>query len=377
MNWIVPLSDLDYGSEEEQAVISVLRSKWLTMGEKTISFESEFGRISGSAFSFGVSNCTAALHMAIKALGIGPGDEVILPSLTFVATSNAVLYEGATPVFADITSLDLPLLDPLDVERKITPRTRAIIVMHYAGYPCDMPAFEAISRKYDIPIIEDAAHAPGAEIAGRKIGSWGAVSCFSFFSNKNLAIGEGGMICTDDADLAKRLRSIRSHGMTTITLDRHKGHAWSYDVVNTGYNYRLDEIRSALGLAQLEKLERNNLLRKRITEEITGMLAEDGRVGLPFLTHQGKSAYHILPILLPSGTNRESFMAGMKSHGIQTSIHYPPIHTFSNYKSYADTDLPVTREYAAREVTLPLYPSMSLDQIGLVATSVGQILSEL
>lgn len=377
MDWVVPLSDLDYGIEEEQAVLNVLRSKWLTMGEQTITFESEFSKISGTSFSFGVANCTAALHMAVKALGIGPGDEVILPSLTFVATSNAILYEGATPVFADIRSLEQPLLNPEDVERKITPKTKAIIVVHYAGYPCDMPAFEMISRRYGIPIIEDAAHAPGAEIAGRPIGSWGAVSCFSFFSNKNLAVGEGGMVCTEDPDIAVRLRSIRSHGMTTITLDRHKGHAWSYDVVNTGYNYRLDEIRSALGLAQLEKLENNNLLRRRITEVYMAALAEDGQVGLPFTHFVGKPSYHIFPVVLPPGTIRDDFMAAMKSRGIQTSIHYPPIHTFSNYSNYAEVDLPITREYAAREVTLPLYPRMTADQVNLVTESVGQILSGL
>lgn len=370
MNWRVPLSDLDFGVEEEQAVIDVLRSKWLTMGERTKAFEEAFKPISGTAYAFAVSNCTAALHMAVKALDIGAGDEVILPSLTFVATSNAVLYEKATPVFADIVSLDSPLLDPDDVERKITPKTKAIIAMHYAGYPCDMERLSEIAKRHNLFLIEDAAHSPGAVFDEKEIGCWGDISCFSFFSNKNLAVGEGGMVCTNDTGIAEKLRLLRSHGMTTITLDRHQGRAWSYDVVEVGYNYRIDEIRAAIGLVQLAKLVQNNQTRAEITQALRERL-RSLPVRVPFTTPRGNSTYHIFPIVLPMSVDRESFMKFLKDRGVQSSIHYPPIHKFSNYAMYSAINLPITEEYAAREVTLPLYPGMTVEQMEIVTTAVS------
>lgn len=371
MNWIVPLSDLDFGHDEEQAVLDVLRSKWLTMGERTKQFEESFKPISGTTFAFAVSNCTAALHMAVKALGLGPGDEVILPSLTFVATSNAVLYEKATPVFADIVSLGEPLLDPEDVERKITPNTKAIIAMHYAGYPCDMARLSEIAKRHNLFLIEDAAHSPGAVFNEIEVGSWGDISCFSFFSNKNLAVGEGGMVCTNDPTLAEKLRLIRSHGMTTITLDRHEGRAWSYDVVEAGYNYRIDEIRAAIGLVQLTKLKGNNQRREEIVRQYRVKLRSVSELIIPFDTPKGNSAHHIFPIVLPVGSERERFMGYLKERGVQSSIHYPPIHKFSNYENYWGINLPITVEYAAREVTLPLYPGMTQEQIETVVNAVA------
>jgi len=297
MNWKIPLSDLDYGPEEEQAVLAVLRSKWLTMGEVTQQFEREFAAFTGSKYAFAVSNATVALHLAYSALGLVPGDEVITPSLTFVATSNAVLYTGATPVFADILGPDELTIDPADVERKITPRTKAIAVMHYGGYPCRMPAILDIARRHHLAVVEDAAHAPGASLDGRPLGAWGDAGCFSFFSNKNLATGEGGMIVTDRDDLAEAIRLQRSHGMTTLTYDRHKGHAYSYDVVALGCNYRIDELRSALGRVQLQKLPENNVRRRALTLKYWEALEGSGLV-LPFRNQQSAAAI--------SGSNQQS-----------------------------------------------------------------------
>lgn len=380
MSWRIPLFDLDYGPEEEQAVLDVLRSRWLTMGEVTQRFEQVFAAYCGVKHAVAVSNGTVALHLACMGVGIEPGDEVIVPALTFVATAACVRYVGATPAFADVTSPDDLTLSPESVESLITPRTRAIIVMHYAGYACDMGAFRALAEKHNLKLIEDAAHAPGAKRDGRRAGAWGDVAAFSFFSNKNLATGEGGILTTDDDKIAAHLRRLRSHGMTTLTWDRHQGHAWSYDVTDLGFNYRPSEILSALGLAQLAKLDAGNQRRRELTEAYRELLAELApQMQVPFAGHPGNSACHIMPVLLPANINRSGFMDGMKARGIQTSIHYPAIPEFSAYRETSGGlgALPVTRSIALREVTLPLYTHMTLDDVHFVASSVAETLGEL
>ncbi|MCX6896751.1 MAG: DegT/DnrJ/EryC1/StrS family aminotransferase [Verrucomicrobia bacterium] len=264
----IPLSDLDYGPEEEAAVLRVLKSRWLSMGPETKAFEEEFAALTGTRHAQAVANGTAALHLAFLALGLQPGDEIIQPAVNFVATANMSRALGITPVFADIVSLAEPALDPAEIERLITPRTRAVVVMHYGGYPCRMAEISALCRKHKLALIEDACHAVGAVYAaahGRQAGNLGDIACFSFFSNKNIAVGEGGMITTNRDDLAEKIRLLRSHGMSTLTWDRHRGHAATYDVLAHGYNYRIDDIRSALGRAQLAKLLRNNQRRREST----------------------------------------------------------------------------------------------------------------
>jgi len=262
LDWKIPLSDIKFDLEERSAVQEVLNSGWLTMGAVTQKFEQEFAKYTGTKHAFAVNNGTAALHLACIALELGPRDEVIVPSLTFVASANAIRYTGATPIFADITSENNLVISPEAIERLITERTRAIMVMHYAGYACDMPRIKALAKAHHLSVIEDAAHAVGSELNGRKLGTWGDAGCFSFFSNKNITTGEGGMVVTNDDAVAEQLRILRSHGMTTLTWDRHQGHAWTYDVVALGYNYRIDEIRSALGRVQLGRLEQNNSRRR-------------------------------------------------------------------------------------------------------------------
>jgi dTDP-4-amino-4,6-dideoxygalactose transaminase len=369
----IPLSDLDFGPEEEAAVLDVLRRRWLTMGAVTAEFEAEFARMLGVKHALAVSNGTHALHLACLALGIGPGDEVIVPALTFVATANAVLYTGAEVCFAEVVGMNELNISAEDIEKRITPRTKAILVVHYGGYPCRMPEIMVIAEKHGLVVIEDAAHAPGASLDGRALGTWGAAGCFSFFSNKNLATGEGGMVVTDRDDIAAQLKALRSHGMTTLTWERHRGHAHSYDVVALGNNYRIDEIRSAIGLAQLHKLERNNARRQDITHAYRIGLRQSHLVGieLPFLDVPGQPSYHIFPFILPAEADRGVFMDCMRSQGVQTSIHYPPIHAFSYYRQrYPDVSLPQTEAVAAREVTLPLYPGMQDDDIRYVISAV-------
>lgn len=376
MNWKIPLSDIDFGPEETTAVMSVLESRWLTMGSVTQGFESEFSTYVGAKHALAVTNCTAALHMACMAIGLAPGDEVIIPALTFVATANAIRYTGATPVFADVTNENNLNISPESIEQRITPRTRAIIVVHYGGYPCDMPRIMDIAKKHNLYVIEDDAHAIGSELDGIKLGNWGDISCYSFFSNKNMTTGEGGMVTTNDDSFAEKLRLFRSHGMTSMTWDRHKGHAWSYDVVELGYNYRIDEIRAALGRVQLSKLDANNVRRRSLTQQYRDVLQELApEITIPFENHPGISSAHIMPILLPAGTDRTRFMDSMKAQGIQTSIHYPPVHHFTAYQNIAHSTLPVTESVVAREVTLPLYPALHDEDIVSVAKAIREVLS--
>jgi len=374
--WRVPLADIDLGPEEEAAVLEVLRRRWLTMGSVTAAFEADFAALTGAPYALAVTNCAAALHLAGLTLGWGPGDEVILPALTFVASANAVRYTGATPVFADVSSEDDLSLSPEDAAARITPRTRAILVVHYGGYAADLPALLALAERHGLDVVEDVAHAPGATLDGRALGTWGRVGCFSFFSNKNMTTGEGGMLTTGDGALAERLRLLRSHGMTTLTWDRHRGHAFSYDVVAPGYNYRIDELRAAIGRAQLAKLPANNARRGALDAQYRALLATAAPdLGLPYSRARGVSAHHLRPVLLPSGSDRERFMAEMKARGIQTSIHYPPVHRFSYYRREGAPALPLTESIAAREVTLPLFPAMTPGDLETVVAAAVEALA--
>ncbi len=378
MNWKIPLADLDFGPDESNAVQNVLNSRWLTMGEVTQEFELAFAHYNQVKHAIAVANGTAALHLACAALGLGRGDEVITPALTFVATANAIRYTGATPVFADIVSSSDLTISPEAIEEQINDRTKAIMVMHYGGNACNMHTILALAKKYHLSVIEDAAHAVGSELEGRKLGCWGDVGCFSFFSNKNMTTGEGGMLVTDNDELAAKIRLMRSHGMTTLTWDRHRGHAWDYDVVELGYNYRMDEIRAALGLVQLGKLEKNNERRRQLTSLyhslFTNLLPF---LVLPFSSHRGRSSAHILPILIPDVVDRIWVLEQLKEKGIQASHHYPPVHRFSAYQQLnagKSIHLPITDNVADREVTLPLYPGLSDEDVHTVVKAVQQAL---
>lgn len=378
MEWRVPLSDVNFTSDEEEAVCEVVHSGWLSMGAVTQAFELDFRDFTGAKHTFAVTNATAALHLACLALGIGPGDEVILPSLTFVATANAVRYTGAVPVFADIESLDDLNISPKSIEVLITEKTKAIMVMHYGGFACNMPMINQIAEAHGLGVIEDAAHGVGASLDGRALGTWGDIGCYSFFANKNMTTGEGGMLLTNNDALAEKIQILRSHGMTTLTWDRHKGHAYTYDVIDLGYNYRIDEIRSALGRVQLQKIRGANrqrddlvsLYRQLITEQVP-------KIQVPFKDHPGESSHYIFPVLLPKGTDKLAFMTGMREGGIQTSWHYPPVHHFRIYEDdwlARENELPLTEETAEREITLPLYPTMSEEQVHWVVDAMEGLL---
>lgn len=370
--WKIQLFNLNYNHLELEAVSSVLRDRWLTMGEKTRDFESAFSVFIGNNVkSVAVSNCTAALHMALIASGVKSGDEVIIPGLTFVADVNVVRLCGATPVLADSHSDKDWNVNAQTIERCITPRTKAVIIVHFAGYPCDMLSITNLCKSRNLKLIEDVAHAPGASINDRLCGSWGDFGCFSFFSNKNLSVGEGGMITTSNDIYYNKLQKLRSHGMTSLTLDRHKGRAITYDVTEPGLNYRMDEIRAALGLVQLGKLLDANNKRQFLTERYIKNL-HGSLISTPFthMTEGHKSAYHILPILLPSKWDRKCVIEYLKEIGIQTSIHYPPFWEFKAYsKMFKKSDCPVVSKICECELTLPLFPTMTMEEVDFVTSS--------
>jgi len=375
MDWRVPLADVALGKEEEDAVLEVLRSGWLTMGAVTQAFEQELAAFVGARHAFAVNNGTAALHLACLAVGLGKGDEAIVPSLTFVATANAVRYTGAEVVFADIESEDWLCVSPRAIEEKITGRTKAIVVMHYGGFACDMPKILRVAKKYGLAVIEDAAHAIGGSLQGKSLGTWGDAGCYSFFGNKNMTTAEGGMLVTNDDRIAEKVRVLRSHGMTTLTWDRHKGHASTYDVVDLGYNYRMDEIRSAIGREQLKKLPAGNARRTELVLRYRRVFQDKvPALGLPFAEQRGISSHHIFPVLLPEGIQRETFRETLKADGIQTSFHYPPVHHFRIYRKEGEK-LRMTESAARRQVTLPLFPAMTDEQQDLVIEAVIKYLS--
>jgi dTDP-4-amino-4,6-dideoxygalactose transaminase len=380
MNWRVPLFDPDFGPAELEAVQAPVREGWLPMGRYTERLEASLCELTGAAHAVAVSNCTAALHLSLLGCGLGPGDEVICPTLTFVATANAVRYVGATPVFCESVGPHNLNLDPADVRARVTPRTRAILAVHYAAYPADMPALLAVAREHGLVVIEDCAHALVSRLLGRACGTWGHCGCFSFFSNKNVTCGEGGAITTQDPDLAARLRRLRSHGMTSMTLDRHQGRAYSYDVVDLGYNFRLDEIRSSLLLAQLRRLADFLEARRRHVGLYRECLAGTEVVVPDFdwaaLARPGDSVgHHIMPVLLPAGVDRLGVMARLRERGVQSSIHYPPMHQFTSFRSSAGSSLPRTEALASRQLTLPLYPSMTEGQVRYVCQGLLEALT--
>lgn len=368
--WRVPLSDVLIDDELRAAVVETVESGWWSMGPRVAEFEEAFAEFIGTEKALAVANGTAALHLALLAVGCGPGDEVILPSLNFVAAANTIAHTGATPVFCDIRGSDDLNLDPADVEAAIGPRTKAIVVLHYGGFACDMGAVRELASSRGVEIVEDAAHAPGATWRGERCGALGRIACFSFFSNKNMPVGEGGMIVTDDAELAERVRLLRSHGMTTLTWDRHKGHAGGYDVLAQGFNYRLDEIRAAIGLVQLRRLPAENAARADFAARYRSRLDGEGGITMPFAREEegSVSSHHLAVALLPEGCDRDSVRASLSEERIQTSVHYPPIHLFTQYREAgARRPLPQTEEVAARLLTLPLYGHMETEQVDLVS----------
>ena len=366
----IPLSDLDYGPEEEAAVRRVLQRGWITMGPEVEAFEREFAAMLGARHALAVANGTAAIHLAYLALQVSAGDQVVQPAINFVAAANLSVMIGARPVFADIVALDEPTIDPQRVAALITPSTRAVVVMHYGGYLCHMAEVRAICQKSGVALIEDACHAVGAKHDLGMAGTVGDISCFSFFGNKNMATGEGGMVVTNRDDLAERVRFLRSHGMTSLSWDRHLGHTRSYDVVAPGFNYRLDDIHAALGRSQLAKLPRNNKRRGRLVELYRSHLEDLPGWTIPFASYTGDSAYHLMTVVAPDGAQRAVVVEALARKEVQTSLHYPCIPRFKAFQAVNHDGVERSDQYASRAITLPLFPSLRDDQVERITSAI-------
>ncbi|MCW3068977.1 MAG: DegT/DnrJ/EryC1/StrS family aminotransferase [Solirubrobacterales bacterium] len=375
-DWRVPLTDIEISEQDVQAVLDCLESGWLTMGPRTQAFEQALADYVGSPHAVTVSSGTAALHLACLAAGLGPGDEVIVPAFTFVASASAARYVGAEPVLCDVRSpLDFNI-DPDDVARRITRRTRAVVAVHFCGYPAAVLALRELCDEHGLVLIEDCAQAIGARIddTGRRVGTVGELGAFSFFSKKQLCVGEGGMVTTADEALAGRVRLLRSHAMTSSTWDRHRGHDPAYDVVDVGFNFRLDEPRAALGMSRLQRLQDGIAARRATVRAYRERLHDVPGVEVPFDDEAvERSSHFAFAVLLEDRQTRDRFREELKSKGIQTTW-YPALHTFSDYRGYAPADgLPHALETADRHCALPLSSTMDETAVDTVVEVVREV----
>ncbi len=375
MNKKILVSDLSYGDEEIAAVTKVIHSQWMTMGPITTQFEDHFSKYVNYPFAIATSSATAALHLSLMECNLKAQDEIITTPISFVASTNCILYERCKPVFADIDSATWNI-DPETVRNRITSKTKAIIVVHYAGLPVELDEICEICIDNDVLLIEDSAHAIGAKYKGKHVGGFGEFGCFSFFSNKNLSTGEGGMIVVKEEKMAQNLRIRRSHGLTKSTWSRHVSKEVAedklYDMTLLGYNYRIGELQAAIGLEQLKKLDITNKIReelylyykKRVQEENLGHAIQFQKI--PENVHH---SHHILPVLLKRG-NRKEFRDFLGKNNIGTSIHYTPIPQFTYYKKlgYSGGDLPVANHYGYNTTTLPLHQNLTEEDVDYIVS---------
>lgn len=397
--WRIPLSDLNYDEQEELAVLEVVRSRWLSMGPKTEQFESAAAAYLGARHAIAVTNCTCALELAYAAafakafpdnnLPRLPLPGVIVPTMTFVATANAALMENLQPIFAGTPSAEVPLLDVADVKSLLAQSTSGIVALttvHYAGFDSESEAIRDLAHSHEIMFIEDAAHAIGGKsAAGQQLGTVGDIGCFSFFSNKNLATGEGGLVVTNDDDLARHMKLLRSHGMTRLTFERHSSRSHGYDVLMPGHNYRCTELMAALALEQLKKLDAGNARRRDLFRLYQDHLRHDDLVSIPMASDQEaleRSACHILPLLCATSGIRDTIRAALDTAGIQTSHHYSPVHTLT-YFAQSDSardkrpSLKNAEEFASRELTLPLHPLLKDVEVEEICSVISLTLKEM
>jgi len=374
---------LNYGrqsvdEDDINAVIQVLRGDWLTTGPTVGAFEKAVAEFVGAKEAVAVNSGTAALHAAAFAAGIGPGDEVIIPAITFVASSNCVLYMGGTPIFADVVPGTLNL-DPVDVERKITPRTKAIVAVDYSGQPCEHSKLQALADQYKLKIIEDASHALGATYQGRKIGTLHELTTLSFHPVKHITTAEGGMIVTDDTDLAIKMRSFRTHGIDWDFYRRAETNLWLYDVVTLGYNYRLPDVSCALGISQLAKLNGWLKRRREIAARYTDAFASLAEIELPVVIPDCEPAWHLYVIRLNLKrlwVGRPEIFKALRAENIGVNVHYIPIPWLTNYRKmgYTKGQWPVAEREYERIISLPIFPAMTDDDVTDVITAVKKVL---
>ena len=370
----VPFVLPEITADDKKVILKTLKSSMLTDGPRLQEFETKFAKFSGAKYAVGVSNATAGLHISLNSLGIGKGDEVIIPDMTFVATANAVLLTGATPVIADVNMDDFCIsLD--SVKKSITKKTKAILPVHFAGRPCEMSKILSMAKKYDLKIIEDCAHGIGARIKRKHVGTFGDVGCFSFYPTKNITTFEGGMIITNSKKIAEFVKSSRNHGITKNLYDRFsKGRPWDYDVKYPGYNYRLDEIRSSLGINQLKRINSINSRRRKACEYYNSKLTKINGVIIPKYPTNQQNGFHLYIIRIQKqfGLSRDKLFHKFLKRGIRTSVHYKPLHKFTAYKKMAKvyTSLDNSNNIYKEIITLPLFPQISIKQQNMVINSI-------
>lgn len=361
---LLPYGRHEITDRDIDAVVEVLRSDWLTTGPRVEEFEERFAVVAGASHAVAVSSGTVGLHLAVAAAGIGQGDEIVTSPLTFCASANCALYQGATPVFADIRP-DTLNLDLHDVERRLSPRTRALIPVDYAGHPADLEAFRALADRQGLFVIEDACHALGASLDGRAIGSISHMTVFSLHPVKHVTTGEGGVITTEDPDLARTLRSLRNHGLDTTARARQAEGRWSYDMTRLGFNYRLSDVGCALGSSQLSRLPGNLARRREIAEQYSQALGSVDGLRLPVVLAGVEHAWHFYPVRLdldrvPCG--RARVFHALRAEGVGVNVHYPPVHLHSFYRrqfGYQGGEYPIAEASYESLLTLPLFHSMA------------------
>jgi len=372
----LPYFQPSIGEEEIQEVAATLKSGWLTMGPKTIIFEDQIAKYVGAKHAIALNSCTAALHLSLIALGIGGGDEVITSPFTFAATGNVIVQVGAKPVFVDIKR-DTYNIDPEKIKEAITPRTKAIIPVHYAGQPCDMEAIMEIAQKHNLYVIEDAAHAIGAEYKGKKIGTFGNTTCFSFYATKNMTTGEGGAITTDNDELADKFKILRLHGISKDAWKRYSATGnWHYEIEDCGWKYNMSDIQAALGIPQLQKLDNFVETRRKYAEIYNEEFANVNGIITPYERADVKHVYYLYPILLES-LDRSQFIEKMRERGIGCSVHFIPLHLHPFYRKrfgFRERDFPNAEWVYEREVSLPLYPKMEENDLRYVIDNIKEIL---
>ncbi len=374
----IPFSIPDISEDDKKAVLSALESRWLTGGPKAKDFEHLFASYIGVKYAISVNSCTAALHLALKAFDIKPGDEVIVPDLTFAATANCALFCGARPVFADVDPKTFNL-SAEDLQKKITAKTKAVIPVHYGGQSCDMDAIMEIAQDYHLHVVEDCAHSAGASFKNQKTGTFGT-GCFSFYPTKNMTTFEGGMITTDDEAIAKKCQLCRSHCMTKNAFDREKL-SWYYDVVDLGYNYRLNDVQSALGISQLKRLDQMNEGKQQNARYLTSKLSKISGIITPHEANNRNHIYHLYVIRVVKdvfGISRDELFRKLSLKGIGLSVHYTPLHLLSFYKNmfgYKKGDFPVAEALYDEILSLPMYHQLTTEQMDYVAQQIKESIS--
>ena len=381
INIQIPFHRADLGEEEIRAVSDVIRSGWLTMGPRTFEFERQFAQYIGASHAIAVSSGTAALHLALDAIGIKHDDEVLVPTTTFTATAEVVTYLGGRPVLVDVDHYTLNA-DPVDMERKITCHTKAIIPVHFGGNPCDVAEILELAAQHDLHVIEDAAHSLPASYRGKRIGTISELTAFSFYATKTLTTGEGGMVTTENNEYAKRLQVMRLHGVARDAWNRYssKG-SWCYEVLEAGFKYNLTDLQSALGIVQLAKCDAMNLARRSIAQRYSGAFRSIESLQIPSVPADRESSWHLFVLRLHLNQlriERNQFIRELSERGVSASVHFIPLHLQPLYQrdyGYKSGDLPVAEREYYRSLSLPIYPTMTEEEVDQVIWAVSDVAS--